>query len=108
MYAVMPTDPKKLEAISTLAAKSDRRTIGEAIYEMMITNLTDRMPPIPAPALFVPADGPFQQRIRKQVEGVKNKEIVVVPRARHFVMVDDPRRFFEAVDAFLEAHPPEG
>jgi pimeloyl-ACP methyl ester carboxylesterase len=106
MYAGMASDPKKLEAISTLAAKSDRRTIGDAIYEMMITNLVDRMPEIRAPVLFVLADGFFQTRIRKQVEGVKNKEIVVIPRARHFVMIDDPKRFIEEFDAFLEEHPP--
>jgi N-formylmaleamate deformylase len=107
MYSGMASDPKRLEAISTLAARSDRRTIGDAIYEMMRTNLTDRMTEIRAPVLFVLADGPFQTRIRKQVEGVRDKEIVVVPRARHFVMIDDPKRFFEAVDAFLEAHPPK-
>jgi pimeloyl-ACP methyl ester carboxylesterase len=106
MYAGMASDPKKLEAISTLAAKSDRRTIGDAIYEMMMTNLIDRMPAIRAPVLFVLADGAFQQRIRKQVQGVRTKEIVVVPRARHFVMIDDPKRFIEEFDAFLEAHPP--
>jgi N-formylmaleamate deformylase len=107
MYSGMASNPKRLEAISTLAARSDRRTIGDAIYEMMRTNLTDRMTEIRAPVLFVLADGPFQTRIRKQVEGVRDKEIVVVPRARHFVMIDDPKRFFEAVDAFLEAHPPK-
>jgi pimeloyl-ACP methyl ester carboxylesterase len=107
MYSGMASDPKRLETISTLAAKSDRRTIGDAIYEMVITDLTDRMPAIRAPVLFVLADGSFQQRIRKQVEGVRNKEIVVVPKARHFVMIDDPKRFFEAVHTFLEAHPPK-
>jgi N-formylmaleamate deformylase len=107
MYTGMATDPRRLEAISTLAAKSDRRTIGDAIYEMVLTDLTDRMPAIRAPVLFVLADGAFQQRIRKQVGGVRTKEIVVVPRARHFVMIDDPKRFFEAIDAFLDAHPPK-
>lgn len=105
MYSGMATDPRRLEAISTLAAHSDRRTIGDAIYEMMITDLTARMPEIRAPVLFVLADGGLQQRIRKQIEGVRAKEIVVVPKARHFVMIDDPKRFFDAVDAFLEAHP---
>ncbi len=106
MYAGMASDPKRLEAISSLAARSDRRTIGDAIYEMMITDLTGRMSEIRAPVLFVLADGAFQHRIRKQVEAVRDKEIVVVPRARHFVMIDAPKRFFEEIDAFLEANPP--
>jgi pimeloyl-ACP methyl ester carboxylesterase len=106
MYAGMASSPKRLDAISTLAAKSDRRTIGDAIYEMVLTDLTDRMPELRAPVLFVLADGAFQHRIRKQVEGVRSKQIVVVPRARHFVMIDAPKLFLEAVDAFLAAHPP--
>ena len=106
MYSGMASDPKRLEAISQLAAKSDRRTIGDAIYEMMITNLTDRMPEIRAPALFVLADGGLQQRIRRQVEDVRDKEIVVIPRSRHFVMIDAPKQFLETIDAFLEEHPP--
>jgi len=108
MYAGMASNPKRLAAISALAARSDRRTIGDAIYEMVTTDLTDRMPEIRAPVLFVLADGIFQHRIRKQVAGVRAKEIVVVPRARHFVMIDAPARFLDAVDAFLAAHPPEG
>jgi pimeloyl-ACP methyl ester carboxylesterase len=106
MYAGMASAPRRLDAISTLAAKSDRRTIGGAIYEMVITNLIGRMPEIRAPVLFVLADGIFQHRIRKQVDGVRDKQIVVVPRARHFVMIDDPPRFFAAIDTFLDAHPP--
>jgi N-formylmaleamate deformylase len=106
MYTGMVTDKKRLGAISSLAARSDRRTIGEAIYEMMVTDLTDRMPEIRAPVLFVLADGGLQQRIRKQVEGVRDKKIVVIPKTRHFVMLDDPKRFVEEIEAFLEAHPP--
>ncbi len=106
MYTGMASHPKRLEAISSLAARSDRRTIGDAIYEMMITDLTDRMPEIRAPVLFVLADGGLQQRIRKQVEGVPDKEIVVIPKARHFVMIDEPKRFIAEIEAFLEANPP--
>ena len=106
MYAGMASDPKRLAAISALAAKSDRRTIGDAIYEMMITNLTDRMPEIRSPVLFLLADGPLQHRIRRQAAGVPDKAIVVVPRARHFVMIDAPDRFAEELEAFLDEHPP--
>lgn len=105
MYTGMATDPKRLEAISALAAKSDRKTIGDAIYEMMSTDLTERMAEITSPVLFVLADGGMQQRIKKQVEDIPDKEIVVVPRARHFVMIDDPKKFYAAIDEFLEAHP---
>ncbi len=106
MYAGMAADPKRLAPISALAAKSDRRTIGDAIYEMMITNLTDRMPEIRSPVLFLLADGPLQHRIRRQAAGVPDKAIIVVPRTRHFVMIDAPDRFVEELEAFLDEHPP--
>jgi N-formylmaleamate deformylase len=108
MYAGMASNPRRLEAISALAAKSDRKTIGDAIYEMMITNLTDRMSEIRSPVLFLLADGGFKHRIRKQVEEVRTKEIVVFPKARHFVMIDEPKRFLEEIEAFLEEHLPKG
>lgn len=105
MYAGMASDPKRLEAISSLAAQSDRRTIGDAIFEMMSTDLTDLLEDIRSPVLFVLADGVFQTRIKKQAEPIREKEIVVVPKARHFVMIDDPKAFFAAIDGFLEEHP---
>ena len=103
MYTGMASDPKRLEAISTLAAKSDRRTIGDAIYEMMITNLTSEMPKIEAPVLLVLADGYFKTRIQKQVEGIRNKKVIILPTG-HFVMLDDPNAFFKAIDDFLTKH----
>lgn len=108
MYSGMASDPKRLAPIVALAAKSDRRTIGDAIYEMVITDLRDRMPEIRAPVLFVLADGGFQHRLRRQVKDLRDKQIVVIPRARHFVMIDAPERFYEVIDAFLEEHPPGG
>ena len=74
---------------------------------MMTTDLTDRMGEIRSPCLFVLADGMYQQRIKTQVEAISDKEIVIVPKARHFVMIDNPDAFFTAIDAFLAAHPPK-
>jgi N-formylmaleamate deformylase len=105
MYSGMARNKKKLEPIAALAAKSDRRALGDAIYEMMITDLTDRMKDIRSPVLVVLADGGLQQRFRAQVEDIEDKEIVVIPKTGHFVMIDDPDGFYGALEQFFEDHP---
>jgi pimeloyl-ACP methyl ester carboxylesterase len=86
--------------------RSDRRAIGNAIYEMITTDLTDRVKDIVAPVLIIAADGRYQQRIRAQVETIPDHQMIVLPRTHHFVMWDDPDAFFKLMDKFLEAHPP--
>lgn len=105
MYAGMATDRKQLEPIAALAARSDRRALGDAIYEMMITDLTAQMDEIRSPVLLVLADGYFQQRIRAQTTAIPDQQIIVLPKTRHFVMIDDPDGFHAAVSEFLAAHP---
>jgi pimeloyl-ACP methyl ester carboxylesterase len=103
-YSSMTNNPKKLAPIMEAVARSDRQTIGDAIYELVRTNLTDQMNKIRAPLLLVLADGGYQQRYRAQVEAVPDHEVVVIPKTRHFVMVDDPDAFYAAIDKFLAAH----
>ncbi|TMQ16352.1 MAG: alpha/beta hydrolase [Deltaproteobacteria bacterium] len=81
------------------------RKIGDAIYEMMRTDLTDKVKDITAPVLVIAADGYFQTRIRNQIETIPDHQMIVLPRTHHFVMYDDPAGFYKAVDKFLEEHP---
>lgn len=104
-FMSMTSVPKKMEAVLPAVAQSDPRTIGDAIYEMIATDLTDHVKEITAPVLVIAADGGFQTRIRAQIEGIPDHEMIVLPRARHFVMYDDPDGFFKAIDQFLDAHP---
>jgi pimeloyl-ACP methyl ester carboxylesterase len=54
--------------------------------------------------LLVLADGSLQDDFRRETAGVPRREVVVVPNTGHFVMLDDPTRFFAAVDGFLAKH----
>ncbi len=101
MTSVAPRMAPVIERI----ARSDRRAIGEAIYEMMTTNLLDKVQEIQSPVLVVAADGAFKTRIRAQIETIPDHQMIVVPRARHFVMWDDPEAWFAAIDEFLAHHP---
>lgn len=103
MYQGMARNRKALAPIAKQAALSDRRTLGNAVYEMLATNLTRRMKEIESPVLVVLADGYFRQRITRQVAEIPDKEIVVFD-AGHFVMLDVPKAWFRALDEFLETH----
>ena len=103
MFLAMGADPKKLEPVIAAVLKSDRRTFADSFVELFKVDLRSRLPKITARVLVVLADGPFQQTITEQVAGIASKQVVIVPRTRHFVMFDDPRGFFRAVDGFLAA-----
>lgn len=107
-FTGMSRHPRKMAPVIEQVVRSDRRTIGNAIYEMITTDLTDRVKDIIAPVLIIAADGYFQHRIRAQVATIPNHEMIVLPRTGHFVMFDDPESYFGLIDKFLEAHPPSG
>ena len=104
-FLSMTTAPKKLEPVLAQVTRSDRRAIGDAIYEMMATDLTAHVAEIAAPVLVIAADGGFQQRIRSQIETIPDHEMIVLPHTKHFVMYDDPDGFYKAIDKFLADHP---
>jgi N-formylmaleamate deformylase len=104
-YTSMVTDPKKIEPFIEAITKSDRQTMGDAIFELVTTDLRDKMASIRAPLLLVLADGGYQTMYRSMVKAVPDHEVVVIPRTRHFVMFDDPAGFNAALDKFLKDHP---
>jgi pimeloyl-ACP methyl ester carboxylesterase len=69
------------------------------------TDLRDKMKDITAPLLLVLADGGYQQMYRSQIQAVPDHEVVVIARAKHFVMLDEPASFYAAIDKFIAAHP---
>ena len=102
MFLAMGADARKLEPVIAAVLRSDRRTFAEAFVELFRTDLRPQLARITARVLVVLADGPYQQPITEQVAGIAAKQVVVVPRTRHFVMFDDPKAFFRAVDGFLK------
>jgi N-formylmaleamate deformylase len=104
MYQGMARNKKALAPIAAKAAKSNRKALGDAIFEMMRTNLTSEMDKIDSPVLLVLADGYFKTRIQKQVAAIRDKQVVILPTG-HFVMLDDPPAFYKVIDEFLAAHP---
>ena len=105
-YSAMTSFPRKLAPVIEAVTRSDRRAIGDAIYEMVTTDLTDRVHDITAPVLVVAADGSAQARIRAQIATIPDHTMIVLPHTRHFLMIDDPEGLFKTIDQFLARHPP--
>jgi N-formylmaleamate deformylase len=105
-FSSMTSFPRKMAKVIDQVTRSDRRAIGDAIFEMVTTDLTDRVKDITAPVLVIAADGGYQTRIRAQIETIPDHEMIVLPRTRHFVMYDDPESFYKKLDKFLDEHPP--
>ncbi|HEY5945893.1 MAG TPA: alpha/beta hydrolase [Kofleriaceae bacterium] len=104
LFSQMVRDPRHVAPYIEQIAKSDRQTIGDTIYELVKTDITDKVPSITAPVLLVLADGGLQGRYRKQATGIDDLEVIVVPKTGHFVMLDDPAGFTRALSAFIAKH----
>ncbi|MBA3460482.1 MAG: alpha/beta hydrolase [Deltaproteobacteria bacterium] len=104
-FGSMTHNAKRMRPVIDQIAKSDRKTIGDAIYEMIMTDLREQVKEIRAPVLIVAADGGLKGRIREQTKEIPNHEMVVIRGAAHFVMWDQPAQFFKVVDKFLEENP---
>jgi len=104
-YTSMTSDPKRIEPYLAAIAKSDRQTMGDAIYELVTTSVSDKVAQISAPLLLVLADGGYQQMYRQQAAPVPHHEVVVLPHTRHFVFFDDPTGWYKVIDKFLSDHP---
>jgi N-formylmaleamate deformylase len=105
-FTQMTAFPRKMEPVIAAVTRSNRRTIGDAIFEMVTTDLTERVKEITAPVLVIAADGGYQSRIRAQIQTIPDHEMIVLPHTHHFVMYDAPDSFFKIIDKFLDDHPP--
>lgn len=101
VFSGMTRNRKNIEPFITKIAASDRQTIGDAIFELVKTDVTPLTASITSPLLLVLADGGLQYRYRKQAADVDHLEVVVMPKTGHFVMLDDPEGFAKTLSAFI-------
>jgi N-formylmaleamate deformylase len=105
-FGQMSAKPARLEPVLAEVARSDRRAMGDVVYETSMVDVRARLDRIQAPVLLVLADSGLQDQFRDSGAKLRNREVVVVPNAKHFVMLDEPDRFYAAVDGFLAKHEP--
>ncbi|MGC9945856.1 MAG: alpha/beta hydrolase [Bryobacteraceae bacterium] len=114
----MVTSPADFEMVMAWSRKSDRVAMGNAMYDMMTTDLRGDLDKITSPTLVLGTWIAYKQyatrdevekNFRTQYAKLKSYDFVLSDKARHFVMLDDPDGFFQALDHFLgERERPRG
>ncbi len=110
MFAPMVTDPKDLDWLLGFVAKSDAATIGQAMYELMTTDARPQAAAITSPVLLMVAGDHFDGEDdvdlspwQEQLAAIADHAVVVVPKAKHFVMIDEPDFVYDEMSRFLAA-----
>ncbi|ORM50636.1 alpha/beta hydrolase [Pantoea conspicua] len=96
-------------ALVTAGINSDRKTVGDAVYELMITDLRPKLARIKAPievvyaydALFGVPAASVDAMYRQAYAAVPDIRFTRIDDSFHFVMLDQPERFSRAVKSFL-------
>jgi len=110
---MMITDPKTVDAIVPTCSKSDQKSVGQAMYELMTTDLRQEAAKIKVPVLLIGSGASAQtaemkktleQSYEAQVAKIPNHRVVMAEKARHFIMFDDPAFLFKTMDEFLAAN----
>ncbi|MDO8677838.1 MAG: alpha/beta hydrolase [Acidobacteriota bacterium] len=108
----MITAPADVERAVAWVAKSDAKTTGLAVAEIMATDLRNDVAAISVPTLLIAALGGAPEAMRPtmaksytaQVSRIKSSRVVMAEKARHFIMFDDPSFLFSTLDEFLASY----
>jgi N-formylmaleamate deformylase len=106
----MITKPEDVDRMAEAGRKSDPRTVGNAMADLMSTDLRPMMSKIRVPVLLIGAGGAVPAAMHSrlsaayeaQITSIPNHRFVLAEKARHFVMLDDPQFFFATVDTLLD------
>jgi N-formylmaleamate deformylase len=110
----MMRNKEKLDFALNDAAKSDRKTLGFIMFEMMCTDIRDDVEKIKAPTLVltnwnkpIPQFPNFTRadKLKMYEEQYKNCSsctVKIVDKAEHFIMLDNPLEFYKEVLNFIK------
>jgi pimeloyl-ACP methyl ester carboxylesterase len=107
----MITDPKEAIRVTALSGKSDPNAVGQALYEMLTTDLRPMVKAIRTPVLLIGATAsilnPDEKRIaeenyRAEIATVPRHKVVFAPKARHFIQLDELDFLIQEVESFLK------
>jgi N-formylmaleamate deformylase len=107
--AIQTTGPENQAQVVAWCAPSDPTAVGNAMTELLTTDLRPLLKDIRVPVLLLAAVGgiPVESQpaargvYEDEVASIPNHQVVFMDHARHFIMLDDQKGFFAAVDAFL-------
>lgn len=107
----MISDQEKIQLALQWSLKSDRETLGQAMYELMTTDLRDQLKNIQTPVLVLGSwiagkDFGITKELTKaifenQYANAPNVQIKISDAGRHFLMWDDFDWFIQEITNFL-------
>jgi len=107
----MISDPAAVAVAASWARHSDGGAAGQALYELMTTDLREAAADIRSELLLIAAAKAVEstpdalEAVRRayeaQVARVTHHRVIAATRALHFVMLDDPEFLLSAMDEFL-------
>jgi pimeloyl-ACP methyl ester carboxylesterase len=110
LLASMISDPAKVDVAVQWYSQSDPRTVANSFSDLLSIDLRPELDRIDVPVLVFGtwiAHKQFatreqvEQTFRRQYSGLRDWRLVLLDRARHFVMWDDPQTMFKQTDEFL-------
>lgn len=109
---MMTINSEKLPIAVEWSVQSDRKTIAQALYELMITDFRKELEVVKTPILVLGAWASGKnygltlesvgKSFAEQYRLAENLQIEMAPTAHHFIMWDNPEWFMEKVSAFLQ------
>ena len=111
IMSTMITDSAKIQLALLWSLQSDRETIGQAMFELMTTDLRDKLSSVSTPLLVLGSwiggkDYGVTKEVtltnfKNQYARAENADIKIAETAKHFIMWDDFDWFLEEINAFL-------
>ncbi len=108
----MVTKPEDIQRIAEMCAKSDGAATGQAMSELLGTDLRPDLGKIQCPLLvlgaladklqFAPREA-LEQNYKTQYANAKQARFQFFEKAKHFIMIDDPTGFQAVLDKELAA-----
>lgn len=102
---------KNADHVLAMAVASDRTAVGQAMFELLTSDLRPELAKLDQPVLLLGAGGALPaESMRPAVTSLYQQQIAAAPQAtlefnwqsRHFIMLDDPQWMFNKINKFLQ------
>lgn len=108
---VQASSPQHQQLVLAMAANSSPRSVGQAVYELLTTDLRPQLQQIRSKVLLLGASGGLQTETERdaakalyqqQISTIKHASLVFNQQARHFMMLDTPDWLLAQIQSALQ------
>ncbi len=96
---------ERIEELTKWSLEADRKTFIYGYTDLLKLDLRDALKSIKVPSLVLGASFPDREIVKKnfdeQYANLRNKEILLAPESKHFIMFDEPEWFYSTINKFL-------